>query len=161
MLRRTHTLFAATCSIAIQDFFPELSIEISLLFLCGSIIGSSLPDIDSETHIVRAYEAPFTKIYCLMLEKGCKYFGSEKYIHTIFRHRGVAHSIVPLFFYTLFVLLGSLFFPSDIRIYLLAFFIGISVGIFSHILLDMLNTQGVQLFAPIYSKVFLCPHLKW
>lgn len=158
MLRRTHTLFAATCSIAIQDFFPELSLGTSLLFLCGSVIGSSLPDIDMDAHGIRMYEYPFAKIYNFIITKGCEYFGTTKYLTTIYQHRGVAHSLVPLFFYTLFASLSSLFFPTTIRIYYLVLFIGISFGILSHILLDMLNTHGVQLLAPIYPKSFIYPH---
>lgn len=157
MLRKTHTLFAATCSIAIQNLIPELSLGTGLLFLCGSVIGSSLPDVDTDAHVIRIYEAPFSKIYNFIIVKGCWNFGNEKYIDTISRHRGVTHSLVPLFFFTLFTSLISLLFPTVKRIYLLTFFIGISLGILSHILLDMLNTQGIQLFAPIYTESFICP----
>ncbi|MBQ3421503.1 MAG: metal-dependent hydrolase, partial [Romboutsia sp.] len=70
----------------------------------------------------------------------------SKFINKTFGHRTITHSLT-LFFFLLF-----LFSYLELNIFISS---GFLIGYLSHIILDMFNKKGVQLFYPFKIKVRL------
>lgn len=92
-------------------------------------LGSSFPDIDMKSSYI-------SKRYPLL----SKYFGKNC------RHRGITHSII--FLLTLGIGWLFLIYVSQFNIVIHVIGFGFYIGYGSHIILDLFNTQGVELFYP-------------
>jgi|SRR3989344_3157904 len=101
-------------------FLKFFSLQNFLLFLVMVFVASGLPDLDTGKSVISRK----TRIV--------------SWIFRIFKHRGIMHSL----FFALLLLLVFLFFNQKE----IAF--GILVGYGSHLLLDGLTKEGIQLFYP-------------
>lgn len=100
----------------------------SLPLLTGAIVGSLLPDIDHpKSYIGRRVPLIPDIVY--------KFWG----------HRTVTHSMLAI------ILIALISLPL-ISFGLYKFWYGLIVGYISHLLIDMLNPQGISLFFPILSR---------
>lgn len=113
-------------------FNPEaISFAAAGCFICGSILGSELPDIDIPTSII-----------------GKKTGFLSKIINRRFGHRGFIHSPCFLALLILMVLkmqLGGLYIP---------FFYGLFIGMTAHIFQDFFTKGGIPLFYPFIKKKY-------
>ncbi len=91
-----------------------------LLFLLIVLVASGLPDLDTGKSVISRK----TRLV--------------SWIFRIFRHRGIMHSL----FFTLLLFLVFLFFSQK------EIALGILVGYGSHLFLDSLTKEGIQLFYP-------------
>lgn len=112
--------------------------EKSIMIVVGGLaLGSLIPDIDHRN----SYISNRLKITSGVLSR-------------MFNHRGFTHSILGAFTITsVFVILMSSFANISVETIKL-FSLALLLGIFSHILLDMLTPSGVELLNPITSKRF-------
>lgn len=101
-----------------------------LVFYTSAISGSLIPDID-KTNSYIGKRLPYI----------------SKMVSKTFKHRTLTHSII--FVFSMYYILYYLSINKSITF-------GITVGILSHILLDMLNFQGVSLLYPIRTKYTIC-----
>lgn len=113
---------------------PNTLISVGLAFV-GGVIGGLLPDIDHPTSKV-----------------GRKVPLISKTINALFGHRGFTHTLVAGLLFTYFLFLCSTILPDMIQAFFLPFGLGLAVGYFSHLLLDMLTVSGIPLFYPIFRK---------
>lgn len=105
------------------------------LTIVGGAIGGLIPDIDH----------PSSKV-------GRKVPLLSKVVNSVFGHRGFTHTLLAALIFTYLLFLLVVLFPDGLRGYLLPFFMGLSVGYLSHLLLDMLTVQGIPLLFPFTSK---------
>lgn len=108
--------------------FPYKVLLVFLYFHFADL-GSSFPDIDMKSSYV-------SKRYPLL----SKYFGKNC------RHRGFTHSLIFLLILGIGCL--SLIYISQFNIVVHSIAFGFYVGYGSHIILDLFNPQGVELFYP-------------
>lgn len=100
------------------------------IYLYFSYFGALLPDIDMKGSYI---SKRFPTI--------------NKKIGKNLRHRGFTHSLI---FISILYFLGELLFQyTDSNIVFLCFASGIIIGSISHISLDLLTKEGVELFYPI------------
>ena len=135
MTYRTHVagaLAAGFGTIALTTI-PELNLHIDsvyqhlLVFAC-SVVGGLFPDIDLQTSTV-----------------GQKVKYLSRLINKIFGHRTLFHA--PLLYIAIYFVL-TIYFPKY-QMYILAW----SLGVASHLILDMLNPTGIPLFYPFQRKI--------
>lgn len=138
MTKQTHSsggfLIAA---FAIYPFILEfiepynLPYKLLLIFLYFHFadLGSAFPDIDLKSSYV-------SKRYPFL----------SKYLGKNFKHRGFTHSIIALL--VLGICCISLNYISQFNIVVHCITFGFYVGYGSHIILDLFNPQGVELFYP-------------
>ncbi len=114
--------------------------QIILLFIYGYFanIGSLACDIDMKGSYI---SKRFPIIY--------KIFGKR------LRHRGFTHSLVFLSFLIYFT--NVILIYSDFNIAFLCLFSGFIIGILSHIFLDLLTKEGVELFYPLQTNFSILP----
>lgn len=142
MVGKTHVIGGVALACATATVCPSLapsSVGVlgTALFMSGVSFGALLPDIDTNSTVshypvfnVISFFARFLKI-----------------VH----HRGVTHSLLMVIFSLLFgVITGAILGVGGFL-----FGAGMTIGIISHILLDMLNPTGVQLLYPIPAKISL------
>jgi inner membrane protein len=123
---KTHILGGiASGVISYQLMGGNIGVGGSVPLFIGCYIGSLLPDVDHSESFL-----------------GRKTFGL---FSLCFKHRGFTHSLT---FASLFLVAAFFTRVEFVSWLLYGFFLGIS----SHILLDMLNPQGVTLFAPFFKK---------
>lgn len=138
MTKQTHSsggFFIATFSIYpfiirfIENYNLPYKLLLIFLYFHFADLGSAFPDIDLKSSYV-------SKRYPLL----SKYFGKR------FRHRGFTHSII----FLLILGIGCLFinYISQFNIVVHSITFGFYVGYGSHIILDLFNPQGVELFYP-------------
>lgn len=112
--------------------FPyEISYKILLvaLFFHFSYIGSLFPDIDQR-------KSSISQMYPFI----------SKYIGSRCRHRGFTHSLFCLSLIILFCY--TILNVSNYNIIFLVISIGFILGYISHLALDFLTTEGIELFYP-------------
>lgn len=126
MMYRTHVVAGSLCGFVLSRFLPLDAINQALV-VAMSILGSLIPDIDHP----RSYLGRRLIVFS---------FGFNK----LFGHRKLLHS--PVFYGILFAILALLNVVNIVTL------LSLLVGILSHILLDMLNPQGVPIFYPISKK---------
>lgn len=114
--------------------------QIILLFIYGYFanIGSLACDIDMKGSYI---SKRFPIIY--------KIFGKR------LRHRGFTHSLVFLSFLIYFT--NVILIYSDFNIAFLCLFSGFIIGILSHVFLDLLTKEGVELFYPLQTNFSILP----
>lgn len=105
-----------------------------VIITTGLILGSLFPDIDHKNSYLSRKIKPLS-------------FITSK----IFRHREFTHSIVGTISvsYLLYLILAK---TSMGPIYSTMFNSAFTIGVISHILLDMMTVSGVVLFYPIYKR---------
>ncbi len=120
----THILFAVLIGIVYISYF---NIEQGLLFLGFIILGALLPDIDTSNSIISNKTKPFSWL-----------------VTGVARHRGLFHTIyIPIGFYVL-----AWLFPRFEIV-----FIALLFGYLSHLFIDALTPQGIQLFYPFKTRL--------
>lgn len=100
----------------------------------GLLVGSLIPDIDHGNSYISKKLKPLSRI-----------------TSKLFKHRGPTHSLlgsglmIGLLYYFLKILgLGKIYLEVIIK--------GFSLGIVSHIVLDMLTPAGISIFYPLWNK---------
>ena len=117
-----------------------LSYRIVLLFIYAyfTYLGSLLCDIDMKGSYI---SKRFPIIY--------KLFGKR------FKHRGFTHSLL---FICVIAFLGDMVIvSSDNNVVFTCIFSGILAGVISHIILDLITKEGVELFYPISINFSILP----
>lgn len=106
--------------------------------LCGSVLGSLLPDIDSTESIISNILPPFTTLI-------------SKIINNVFGHRGLLH-------YSLFWIVVA-FFTANYN----HFTQGLFFGVFGHLFLDACTYKGIPALSWIIdrNKSFYVFPKKW
>ena len=147
MVKKTHTKGSYIFSLLTLPFVfdkylsnYELAYKIILIFVYVyfSYVGSLFPDIDMKSSYISKI---FPKIY--------KYFGSK------FRHRGITHSLIYLYF--LCSIFNVIVKCSENNIVFICLFSGFIVGYASHLCLDLLTKEGIELFYPISINFSILP----
>ena len=109
------------------------------LILASSWFGSLLPDIDHPTSSASKKFSLLSIPYRILQFL----FGKFKATKHFVGHRGITHSLI--FAVIPLILMFFVFENYWIKVGLL----GMSVGIFSHLIMDMLTPMGVPLFLPL------------
>ncbi len=123
MLYKTHLIFSFLIALISINYFNPSNKLVFLLFL---VLSSFVPDIDIQT----------SKI-------GRKFKITSFFINKLFSHRGFFHSLLlPALIYFILVYLFGI---QEIGL-------AVSLGICSHIFLDMLTKEGISLFSPFINK---------
>ncbi|MBO3442940.1 metal-dependent hydrolase [Clostridium sp. CCUG 7971] len=108
------------------------------IYIYFSYIGSLFPDIDMRgSYISKRYPILYKKI------------GSK------FKHRGFTHSLIFISF--LCYIFGLLVKFSDNNIVFLCLYNGFIIGYISHLCLDIITKEGIQIFYPICINFSLLP----
>lgn len=113
---------------------PLIALAAPLLIASASF-GSLLPDIDHPNSKMGRRVKPLSKL-----------------INKLVGHRGATHTLLAMLIVSLGVFLLNLSLPLTVQPLGLTAVLGITVGYFSHLLLDALTPSGVPLFAPFYKK---------
>ena len=109
-----------------------------IIYIYFAYIGSLFPDIDMRgSYISKRYPLIYKNI------------GSK------FKHRGFTHSL--LFIYFLYYILKLLAIYSDNNIVFFCLSSGFLVGYVSHLFLDMITKEGIQVFYPITINFSILP----
>lgn len=139
MLYKTHIAGGLALGYIAFNNIAMLNVDISdskslIIVTSGLMLGSLFPDIDHRNSYLSRKVKP---ISCITSK--------------IFRHREFTHSIVGtiLMSYLFYLLLGKF---NINPIYANVFIKAFTIGIISHILLDMMTVSGVVLFYPLYKK---------
>lgn len=109
-----------------------------LVYIYFSYIGSLAPDIDIKNSYISK-----------TLPKLHKRLGSK------LRHRGVTHSLICLYF--LYNLLNLLIQYTENNIVFICLSSGFIVGYISHLCLDLITKEGIELFYPVSINFSLLP----
>lgn len=155
-------------SYLVSDDFVVSCVSVGTVML-GSVLGSWLPDIDKkESTIGRKLWFISWPIYFFRL---LVYIAAvvipKKFDKPWFRfyknmgHRGISHSFITLiilsfgfqYLYNLISWDGKYFLSKVVY----SLLVGVTVGMFSHIILDLFTTQGVALLCPFFNFRFKIP----
>ena len=165
MMGRTHKAGGVLTGVVASRLF--YSDDLYLTGICivtlvgGCVLGSLLPDIDKkESTIGRILWFISWPIYFLrlMFKLLADLFPGKikrafKKADKDFGHRGIAHSLVTWAVLTASFWSGYTFLMSYVstvvQMSLFAFLLGVSLGMISHIALDLLTGGGVALFSPV------------
>lgn len=112
--------------------------------VASSWLGSLLPDMDHPT-------STMSKKFSLLLipYRVLQFiFGKIKCTKDFVGHRGITHSLLFLAIPIAIMLIGTLNPWIETALF------GLSIGIFSHLFMDMLNPMGVPLLLPFTKKKF-------
>lgn len=139
MMGRTHIVGGVALGYLTLNNIDKFNVNLNdkntlIIVTAGLIIGSLLPDIDHPRSTISLKIRPIGFI-----------------VSKLFRHREYTHSIVGAITMSLlsYMLLSYFNLTRDIAY---VFIISLTIGIISHILLDMLNKTGVALFYPFTRK---------
>lgn len=139
MLYKTHIAGGLALGYILFSKVPMLRVDITesktlIIITSGLLLGSLFPDIDHKNSYLSRKIKPISSV-----------------TSKVFRHREFTHSIVGtlLFYYLLSMFLGR---TSIDPMYSTMFIEAFTIGVISHILLDMLTVSGVVLFYPVYKK---------
>lgn len=131
MTGKQHLSFGIITGIAFSAYLHKLNIcqnNADMVFVvCGSVLGSLLPDIDSTESIISNILPPFTTLI-------------SKIINNVFGHRGLLH-------YSLFWIVMA-FFTTNYN----HFTRGLFFGVFGHLFLDACTYKGIPAFLWIIDK---------
>lgn len=138
MIGKTHAIGGVAVALATANFIPAFQPDTvglygTAIFVAAASFGALLPDVDTNGTV--SHYPGFNLCHLFF-----KLFGVK--------HRGMTHSLpFALVFFILGVVMGKTLGTAGFLIGA-----GITVGVFSHIILDMLNPKGVQLFFPFPMK---------
>lgn len=113
----------------IPSYNVAYKVLLVIIFFAGSYIGSLFPDIDQKKSSISR-----------MLPFLAKTFGAKC------RHRGFTHSLLCLVIFSL--ILGIIAFLSEFNIIITSLFLGFISGYISHLILDLLTADGIEIFYP-------------
>lgn len=144
----THMISSFTGAYALSQ---TVDMPIGLVFTCGLLLGSVLPDIDEPSSFIGRKTSIRVKKSKKELKRDKKKgkegehkrIGLSTVINKTFGHRGFTHSLPALALLSLILLLWNH-----------AFVIGILWGYFLHIAGDFFSKTGVPLFKPIINRKF-------
>lgn len=122
---KTHVIGGITAGLILSNTIANITIETKTILLAYSVVGSLIPDLDHPNSFL-----------------GKKLKVVSKPTNTFLGHRSILHA--PLVYLLLFFFLKN-YIPSILLL-------GLFVGIFSHIFLDMLNKSGIPIFYPLNKK---------
>lgn len=135
MVGKTHVIGGVALALATANIVPEfrpdsIGLYGTAIFVSAASFGALLPDVDTDGTVSHY---PVFNLCHLFI----KLFGVK--------HRGLTHSLIfTLGFFVLGVILGQVCGTAGFLVGA-----GITVGVFSHLILDMLNPKGIQLFFPL------------
>ena len=139
MLYKTHIAGGLALGYILFNRIPMLNVDITeskslIIITSGLVLGSLFPDIDHRNSYLSRKIKPIS-------------FITSK----VFKHREFTHSIIGTISasYLLSIILSKTNIES---IYRSMFNQAFTIGIISHIILDMMTISGVVLFYPIYKK---------
>ncbi|MGL5348422.1 MAG: metal-dependent hydrolase [Peptostreptococcaceae bacterium] len=147
MVKETHTKGSYIFSLLALPFVLdrylynyEFIYKIILIFVYVyfSYIGSLSPDIDMKNSYI-------SKVCPLFY----KFFGSK------LRHRGLTHSL--LFLYILGYILNLLIIYTENNIVFVLLSSGFFIGYVSHLVLDLITKEGIEIFYPVTLNFSLLP----
>lgn len=117
--------------------FSLVAHDTNFLVFIGSVTGSLIPDIDSEKSLIKS------KVKVLNLYNAIYNHAKKTKAKKFFQHRGIIfHSFLTVLF---FLALACAFRSNTL--------FGISIGVFSHHLLDATTPQGLRYyFYPLNRK---------
>lgn len=131
MTGKQHLSFGIITGIAFSAYLHKLNIcqnNADMVFVvCGSVLGSLLPDIDSTESIISNILPPFTTLI-------------SKIINNVFGHRGLLH-------YSLFWIVMA-FFTANYN----HFTQGLFFGVFGHLFLDACTYKGIPALSWIIDR---------
>lgn len=145
------------------------SLESGLILTAASAIGSLIPDIDHprskiNQRVLLIKNKLFKMITYSCMGVGLIYFGSlldpsiNKMLRLlgltlilvgISRHRGFTHSLLSLVLFSTIVYIGT----SEFNLH--EAYTGFVIGYVSHLALDIVTTQGIELFFPLKKNIRL------
>lgn len=147
MVKETHTKGSYILALLVLPFFDNeflnnynilYKLILILVYLYFSYVGSLFPDIDlKNSYISKSHP----KLY--------KIFGSK------FRHRSLTHSLV--FLYFLSCLFNFLVKSTDNNIVFICSSGGFLIGYLSHLCLDLITKEGIEVFYPISINFSILP----
>lgn len=142
MQYKTHFAGGALITLAVLQHTEYVSPEQVVPFAVATLIGSVAPDIDHKNSFISNRLKPFGFL-----------------VRRTTTHRGATHS--PLIVGLFSLLLYSGLEVTEFNSYAYPIALGFFVGAISHVLLDMLNPQGVPLLYPIpKAKRFRIAHIR-
>lgn len=122
----------------IPNYSVVYQIFLTFLFFHASYIGSLFPDIDMKSSFI-------SKRYPFIAKK----FGKKC------RHRGFTHSFLSLFLFILFFEVAYII--TDKNIIMFCVGLGFILGYISHMILDLLTSEGIELFNPWRINLHILP----
>lgn len=164
MMKKTHVSVGVTLSTIIA---AAVGVKLNILFLMAAAAGTIFPDIDHPNGslnrkilLVRSNGAKvitYTMMAIIVAYYGPKYFDWHIVVYiipiiiavAISHHRGITHSI------TLLGVIATILYLIKVR-YGINLIIPFTLGVATHIFLDMFNPQGCELFYP-YKKNYRFP----
>ena len=147
MVKETHTKGAYIFSLLVLPFVVskflfnyELIYKfiLILIYIYFSYVGSLFPDIDIKNSYI---SKTFPKLH--------KTLGSK------FRHRGMTHSLI--FIYILCNIFNLLVQYTENNVVFICSSAGFILGYLSHLCLDLLTKEGIEIFYPVSINFSLLP----
>ena len=139
MLAPTHSAFGIFLTLILLAFFG-IKFSLHWTVLIFAALGSIIPDIDHPGSII-----------------GRIFYPISTYLERKFGHRTITHSLIGWLIasalFSLIIIIPSLIIENwSLNIYVSRWAAAFSIGYFSHLILDMFNKRGSQLFWPDKSR---------
>lgn len=162
MTAATHRLGGIAAGVIAVQLLPvNLTMEELAAVSLGSMAGCLFPDIDNArssisnrlrilSHIISAGQAMIRGLTVFLPNQ------HKKYIRQLIGHRGIFHSLFLVLISYIVLLCAAKYCNLPI---IRLFGYGVSVGMASHLLLDMF-AGGVPLFSPVSTKRITLAHIK-
>lgn len=150
---KTHLIVGSACGIVLAASMP-VSLPERGIIVAGSVLGSLLCDIDN-------YNSKISRKFCITAALVCtcqriiRFMTillprkQKRYVRSLIGHRGIMHSITAIV--GLPCLLFFLLHYTKYEMYAKAGAIGLGLGLFTHVLLDMFS-NGCPIFLPISAR---------
>ncbi len=147
MTALTHQRAGLLCGLMTQQWVIQTHFDdpnrfsqlfLVIIFCSSTMIGALIPDLDMKSSQLSQL-VPFL----------------SKMITRRYKHRTLTHSLLSLLPYLLLIEL-SVFLNVSREIFILMV-LGLLIGHLSHMILDLLTSQGIALLYPIKRKVHLAP----
>ncbi|HWK22963.1 MAG TPA: metal-dependent hydrolase [Ureibacillus sp.] len=145
MNKPAHLMGGLTAGIAASKYIAPTISENGILVgivgmgavLCGAILGSLLPDIDHR----HSYIGRKLKLASFIISK-------------TLGHRSVVHAPIVIFAFSAILYIFSNGLTGTLKVLSNSFVIGLSFGMWSHLLLDMMTRRGIPFLYPFSKKSF-------
>lgn len=147
MVKETHTKGGYLFALAILPFINTQFLDkydfiykfiLILIYIYFASVGALFPDIDMRGSCI---SKRFPRLY--------KLFGKK------FKHRGFTHSLICLLL--LSYIFEFIIYYTDSNIVFLCACSGFIVGYFSHLCLDLITKEGIELFYPLTINFSILP----
>ncbi|RHW39468.1 hypothetical protein D1B33_01085 [Lysinibacillus yapensis] len=151
MNKPAHLMGGLTAGIAvlknIESTVPQIGLTDAMVsggvVLCGALLGSLLPDIDHRN----SYIGRKLKVASFIISK-------------TLGHRSVIHTPLVIFAFSALLYFFSKELTGQSQVLSSYFIMGLSAGMWSHLLLDMMTRRGIPLLYPITKKSFRIANFK-